>query len=161
VEAAHEAGLRTTSTIMVRSPGGPVPAQSCRLCRGECLAWEPPALFSVQPACAKLLAQRALRGACVRPDLLADEGRGARQFGHVEGAAAWARHLVALRALQARTGGITEFVPLPFVHMEAPIYLRGTRPPACPPCCRAPRRAVQRAEAGRLRSNRIVVVDRR
>jgi FO synthase len=30
-----------------------------------------------------------------------------------------------LRNLQAKTGGITEFVPLPFVHMEAPIYLRG------------------------------------
>jgi FO synthase len=30
-----------------------------------------------------------------------------------------------VRALQARTGGFTEFVPLPFVHMEAPIYLKG------------------------------------
>ena len=47
------------------------------------------------------------------------------QFGHVERPAAWAQHLVLLRQLQARTGGITEFVPLPFVHMEAPIYLRG------------------------------------
>ncbi|MCS7295666.1 MAG: 7,8-didemethyl-8-hydroxy-5-deazariboflavin synthase, partial [Chloroflexota bacterium] len=36
-----------------------------------------------------------------------------------------ARHLLRLRDLQARTGGITEFVPLPFVHMEAPIYLKG------------------------------------
>ncbi|KAK9832553.1 hypothetical protein WJX81_008558 [Elliptochloris bilobata] len=62
VEAAHEVGLRTTSTIM---------------------------------------------------------------FGHMERPAAWARHLVRLRQLQARTGGITEFVPLPFVHMEAPIYLQG------------------------------------
>jgi FO synthase len=46
-------------------------------------------------------------------------------FGHVEGLAHWARHLRALRALQERTGGLTEFVPLPFVHMEAPIYHKG------------------------------------
>ena len=37
----------------------------------------------------------------------------------------WARHLLAVRDLQAETGGFTEFVPLPFVHMEAPMYLRG------------------------------------
>ena len=37
----------------------------------------------------------------------------------------WARHLLVLRDLQAETGGFTEFVPLPFVHMEAPMYLRG------------------------------------
>jgi FO synthase len=43
-------------------------------------------------------------------------------FGHVETPQAWARHLLALRDLQARTGGITEFVPLPFVHMEAPMF---------------------------------------
>ena len=46
-------------------------------------------------------------------------------FGHVDGFGAWARHLLALRALQARTGGITEFVPLPFVHMQSPLYLKG------------------------------------
>lgn len=46
-------------------------------------------------------------------------------FGHVEGYEHWARHLLRIRALQERTGGFTEFVPLPFVHMEAPIYLRG------------------------------------
>jgi FO synthase len=46
-------------------------------------------------------------------------------FGHVDGPAAWARHLVGVRELQQRTGGFTEFVPLPFVHMEAPLYLRG------------------------------------
>lgn len=46
-------------------------------------------------------------------------------FGHVEGPLNWARHLLALRDLQAETGGFTEFVPLPFVHMEAPMYLRG------------------------------------
>ena len=46
-------------------------------------------------------------------------------FGHVERPLSWARHLLHLRDLQERSGGLTEFVPLPFVHMEAPIYLRG------------------------------------
>ncbi|MEP9380521.1 5-amino-6-(D-ribitylamino)uracil--L-tyrosine 4-hydroxyphenyl transferase CofH [Aquabacter sp. CN5-332] len=46
-------------------------------------------------------------------------------FGHVERPLHWARHLQHIRDLQAQTGGFTEFVPLPFVHMEAPIYLRG------------------------------------
>lgn len=46
-------------------------------------------------------------------------------FGHVETAEHWARHLLRVRALQVRTGGFTEFVPLPFVAMEAPIYRRG------------------------------------
>jgi FO synthase len=46
-------------------------------------------------------------------------------FGHVDAYRHWARHLLRVRALQERTGGFTEFVPLPFVHMEAPIYLRG------------------------------------
>jgi FO synthase len=46
-------------------------------------------------------------------------------FGHVEGSANWAKHLLHLRDLQERTGGFTEFVPLPFVHMEAPMSLRG------------------------------------
>ena len=46
-------------------------------------------------------------------------------FGHVDRYEHWARHLLRLRDLQGETGGITEFVPLPFVHMEAPIYLKG------------------------------------
>src|SRR3546814_2825146 len=46
-------------------------------------------------------------------------------FGHVDRYANWARHLLAIRDLQAETGGFTEFVPLPFVHMEAPIWRRG------------------------------------
>ncbi|MEP1470278.1 MAG: 5-amino-6-(D-ribitylamino)uracil--L-tyrosine 4-hydroxyphenyl transferase CofH [Halieaceae bacterium] len=46
-------------------------------------------------------------------------------YGHVEEPKHWARHLLAIRQLQSRTGGFTEFVPLPFVHMEAPMYLRG------------------------------------
>jgi len=46
-------------------------------------------------------------------------------FGAVERPVHWARHLVRTRTLQAETGGFTEFVPLPFVHMAAPIYLQG------------------------------------
>jgi FO synthase len=50
-------------------------------------------------------------------------------FGSVEGPRSWARHLLALREQQKRTGGFTEFVPLPFVHMEAPIFLKGRARP--------------------------------
>ncbi len=46
-------------------------------------------------------------------------------YGHVDSYEHWARHLLRLRELQQETGGFTEFVPLPFVHMEAPIYLKG------------------------------------
>jgi FO synthase len=46
-------------------------------------------------------------------------------YGHLEGPQHWAAHLLALRRLQGETGGITEFVPLPLVHMEAPMYRRG------------------------------------
>ena len=45
-------------------------------------------------------------------------------FGAVEHPRSWARHMVRTRALQRDTGGFTEFVPLPFVHMAAPIYLQ-------------------------------------
>ncbi|MGO9298770.1 MAG: 5-amino-6-(D-ribitylamino)uracil--L-tyrosine 4-hydroxyphenyl transferase CofH [Acidimicrobiales bacterium] len=45
-------------------------------------------------------------------------------FGAVEQPRSWARHLVRTRALQKETGGFTEFVPLPFVHMASPIYLQ-------------------------------------
>jgi FO synthase len=46
-------------------------------------------------------------------------------YGHIERPEHWARHLLSLRHLQAETGGFTEFVPLPLVHMEAPMYRRG------------------------------------
>jgi FO synthase len=46
-------------------------------------------------------------------------------FGHVDAYRHWARHLLGVRRLQAKTKGFTEFVPLPFVHMEAPIYVKG------------------------------------
>lgn len=45
-------------------------------------------------------------------------------FGAVEQPVHWARHLLRTRELQRRTGGFTEFVPLPFVHMAAPVYLK-------------------------------------
>jgi FO synthase len=45
-------------------------------------------------------------------------------FGSVEQPVSWARHMVRTRALQRDTGGFTEFVPLPFVHMATPIYLQ-------------------------------------
>jgi FO synthase len=50
-------------------------------------------------------------------------------FGHVDAPRHWARHLVRLREQQRRSGGFTELVPLPFVHMEAPIYLKGRARP--------------------------------
>lgn len=46
-------------------------------------------------------------------------------FGHVDRYHHWAQHLLRLLELQRRSGGITEFVPLPFVAHEAPIYRRG------------------------------------
>ena len=46
-------------------------------------------------------------------------------FGHVDHYRHWARHLLRVRALQEKTGGFTELVPLAFVHMESPIYLQG------------------------------------
>jgi FO synthase len=45
-------------------------------------------------------------------------------FGSVEQPVSWARHIVRTRDLQRETGGFTEFVPLPFVHMATPIYLQ-------------------------------------
>jgi FO synthase len=46
-------------------------------------------------------------------------------FGHIDAYRHWARHLLAVRDLQHETGGFTEFVPLPFVHMEAPLWRKG------------------------------------
>ncbi|NML32355.1 5-amino-6-(D-ribitylamino)uracil--L-tyrosine 4-hydroxyphenyl transferase CofH [Paraburkholderia antibiotica] len=44
-------------------------------------------------------------------------------YGHVDGPRHWAAHLDLLRAIQKQTGGFTEFVPLGFVHNEAPLYM--------------------------------------
>ena len=46
-------------------------------------------------------------------------------YGHLDHPIHWARHLRRIRNLQVKTGGFTEFVPLPFVHMEAPVFLKG------------------------------------
>jgi FO synthase len=46
-------------------------------------------------------------------------------FGAIEEPRSWAKHLMVTRDLQDRTGGFTEFVPLPFVHMATPMYLQG------------------------------------
>jgi FO synthase len=50
-------------------------------------------------------------------------------YGHVDTPVHWYRHLLLLRAIQDRTGGFTEFVPLPFVHHNAPVYLAGVARP--------------------------------
>ena len=50
-------------------------------------------------------------------------------MGHIDDPRAWANHLEVLRQIQRRTGGFTEFVPLPFVHMASPIYLPGKARP--------------------------------
>jgi FO synthase len=50
-------------------------------------------------------------------------------FGHIDHPRSWANHLEVVRQIQRRTGGFTEMVPLPFVHMGAPIYLRGRARP--------------------------------
>ncbi len=49
-------------------------------------------------------------------------------FGHLEEPRHWVAHLLLLRDLQARTGGFTEFVPLSFVHQEAPMFRRQLQP---------------------------------
>jgi FO synthase len=46
-------------------------------------------------------------------------------FGHVDEPLHWARHLLLIRDLQEKTGGFTEFVPLPFIHTEAPLFRKG------------------------------------
>ncbi len=50
-------------------------------------------------------------------------------FGHIDGPVSWANHIEIARQIQRRTGGFTEFVPLPFVHMGAPIHLQGRARP--------------------------------
>jgi len=50
-------------------------------------------------------------------------------YGHVDHPRHWVAHLRTLAALQDRTGGFTEFVPLPFVHTSSPIYLAGLARP--------------------------------
>src|SRR2546429_3140137 len=51
-------------------------------------------------------------------------------YGHVDTPAHWVGHLRVIRSIQERTGGFTEFVLLPFIHENAPIYLAGLARPA-------------------------------
>ena len=72
-------------------------------------------------------------------------------FGHVERPVHVARHLVRTRDLQKETGGFTEFVPLPFVHMASPIYLQqqgAPRPDDARGAARCTRSAASRTGAG-------------
>jgi FO synthase len=50
-------------------------------------------------------------------------------YGHVDNPRHWVSHLNVLREIQDRTGGFTEFVPLPFVHQSSPLYLAGAARP--------------------------------
>ncbi len=50
-------------------------------------------------------------------------------YGHVDTPAHWVGHLRVIRSIQERTGGFTEFVLLPFIHENAPIYLAGLARP--------------------------------
>jgi FO synthase len=50
-------------------------------------------------------------------------------YGHVDNPRHWVQHLRVLSRIQDETGGFTEFVPLPFVHHSAPIYLAGVARP--------------------------------
>ncbi|MSO44694.1 MAG: 7,8-didemethyl-8-hydroxy-5-deazariboflavin synthase subunit CofH [Thermoleophilia bacterium] len=49
--------------------------------------------------------------------------------GHIDGPVSWANHYEVLRQIQQRTGGFTEFIPLPFVHMASPIFIQGRSRP--------------------------------
>jgi FO synthase len=50
-------------------------------------------------------------------------------FGHVDRPDHWVRHIQLIGRLQDQTGGFTEFVPLPFIHTQSPIYLAGIARP--------------------------------
>jgi len=50
-------------------------------------------------------------------------------YGHVDQPHHWVAHLQLLARLQSQSGGFTEFVPLPFVHTSAPLYLAGIARP--------------------------------
>ncbi|MCC8928630.1 bifunctional FO biosynthesis protein CofGH [Rhodococcus sp. I2R] len=50
-------------------------------------------------------------------------------YGHVDNPSHWVGHLNVLKRIQDKTGGFTEFVPLPFVHQSSPLYLAGASRP--------------------------------
>jgi hypothetical protein len=53
-------------------------------------------------------------------------------YGHVDAPRHWVSHLRVLQRIQDQTGGFVEFVPLPFVHQSAPLYLAGAAPSSSP-----------------------------
>lgn len=111
IEAAHSVGLRTTSTIMFgsveRGAIGVTSTVTSSSNEPHLLEKQRFLFIPVRPGAWNLM--RSLRFCAISPP----------------GYGPWARHLLAIRDLQRRTGGITEFVPLPFVHMEAPLYRKG------------------------------------
>jgi FO synthase len=54
-------------------------------------------------------------------------------YGHVDAPHHWVAHLRLLASIQRETGGFTEFVPLPFIHRNAPLYLSGVARPGPTP----------------------------
>lgn len=54
-------------------------------------------------------------------------------FGHVDHPGHWVAHIRLIRRIQEQTGGFTEFVPLPFIHHNAPVYLAGVARPGPTP----------------------------
>jgi FO synthase len=50
-------------------------------------------------------------------------------YGHVDNPSHWVGHLNVLKKIQDKTGGFTEYVPLPFVHQSSPLYLAGASRP--------------------------------
>ncbi len=121
--AGGDAGRGDAWSVAARVPGaaqGCRPWHACRALRRR----------SSTTRCAAIICPDKVNTAQWLEVLRAAHGLGLRttstiMYGHVERPVSWARHLLVLRDLQAETGGITEFVPLPFVHMEAPMYLRG------------------------------------
>ncbi len=134
----------STGSPPSRSPRGPA-ARGCRW-PSTCAGCEDAGLKTLPGTAAEILDDEVRAILC--PDKINTEewleahrtahGVGLRSnvtimFGAVEQPGRWARHLVRTRDLQRETGGFTEFVPLPFVHMATPIYLQqqgpaGTRP---------------------------------
>ena len=69
------------------------------------------------------------RGRHHRAPSWASPRRATMMYGHVDNPSHWVGHLALLRSVQERTGGFTEFVALPFIHHNAPVYLAGVARP--------------------------------
>ena len=133
---------RCTSTASRRSRSGRGPTRSGSACAssspacatrasGPCRA--PPPRSSTT-GCALHLCPDKVRTAEWAEVMITAHELGLRatttmMMGHIDGPRSWANHLEVLRQIQRRTGGFTEFVPLPFVHMGSPIFLQGRSRP--------------------------------